>query len=310
MQIDLFYKKFSVGLNLSEPITEIHNFCVRNHNYLNSIYFSLPLGTQFYSRKALSLEYENNEKKLLDVLNFISQLGIKKELALNTYHLNQTDLENAAIFCADNGIIPDEIVCLREYADELSKAFPKSELKFSFNNTFTDNIKIEPPFETLVAGKGFLRDIRKRHEVIHRGFMLTLLLNNGCLLWCRTSCGGAHCHRLFESAIKKYGLNYVYALCSFFPSELKHIIETDEESNRYKYKISNRPLGLNYTQTVIESYMSLEDDYDLLHNDYHNLNLFCVAGALSKYLSDIDIFEVKKIKENIKEEVPKSLILN
>ena len=51
---DFFRKKFSVGLCLNESLSDIIVFLENNKEWLNSVYFSLPLGMRFYSRESLA----------------------------------------------------------------------------------------------------------------------------------------------------------------------------------------------------------------------------------------------------------------
>ena len=79
----MFEKKFSVGLNLSEPEKDIIDFMEKYHEVLNSVYFSLPLGRTFYSRTQLEQEYRD-EEKFLRIVQAIGQYGIRREVTLNT----------------------------------------------------------------------------------------------------------------------------------------------------------------------------------------------------------------------------------
>ena len=75
----MFEKKFSVGLNLSEPEEDIIDFMEKYHEVLNSVYFSLPLGRTFYSRTQLEQEYRD-EEKFLRIVQAIGQYGIRREV--------------------------------------------------------------------------------------------------------------------------------------------------------------------------------------------------------------------------------------
>lgn len=294
---DFFKKKFSVGLCLNEPLAAIDSFMKRNKDRLNSVYFSLPLGMRFFSRESLADEYDNNEEKLFTVLDMLASHGIRREMAINTWDLSDKELDSAIRYCREHNICPEEIVCLREYGEILSKAFPDAEIKYSVNNPEADGSGITKYFHTLVAGKGLLRDMNARHSFIEKGYQMTLLLNNGCLAICNTPCDTIRCHRYFDHAINKYGLDRVYAECSFFPSELRTLILCDKYSDRYKYKISNRPLGLQYTQQVLDAYLSMEDNYEDMQADYRKMALFCTAHPLAVKLRQVDTDQVRMLKE-------------
>lgn len=289
-------KRFSVGLCLNESAEDLQVFLERNRKWLNSVYFSLPLGDRFFSRESLVQEYSNSEDKLFTVLELLAQFGIRREMAINTWDLTQSEIDRAIRYCDSWKLQPEEIVCLRDYGDAFRAAFPNAEIKYSVNNPESDGKHITKAFHTLVAGKGLLRDMAARHHFLEQGYGITILLNNGCLSICNTACEVIHCHRYFEFMINKYGLDYTYALCSFFPSELQALLTCDPHSNRYKFKISNRPLGLNYTQQVLDSYLSLMDDYSSMQEDFRKMALFCTARPLAIRLQQVDLPRVREYK--------------
>lgn len=297
MKQNYFARKFSVGLCLNESFSDLVSFFEKNAQWLNSVYFSLPLGIRFYSRDALIQEYVGNEDKLFSILNVLHQLGIRRELAVNTYNLNSEELNLAISYCSENNLYPEEVVCLRDYGKVFSHAFPNAEIKYSVNNPDSNGSKITSDFHTLVGGKGLLRDLDARHRFIERGFNLTLLLNNGCLAICNTACRSIQCHHYFDSVINRYGLDRTYAVCSFFPSELKTLIAVDKYADKYKFKISNRPLGLEYTQQVLDAYLSLEDDYNAMQNDYHRMALFCTVRPLARNMQNVNLDNVRILKQ-------------
>ena len=189
-----FTKKFSVGLCLNEPIAEIITFFENNKEWLNSVYFSLPLGMRFYSRESLEEEYRGAEDKLLYILLVLSDLGIRREVAINTWNLTEEELKRAVAYCREHRFCPEEIVCLKEYGALFSKEFPNAEIKYSVNNPEPDGSGITSDFHTLVAGKGFLRNRQARHVFLDKGYNVPLLLNNGCLPTCCTECDSITCH--------------------------------------------------------------------------------------------------------------------
>lgn len=296
MKQNSFEKKFSVGLCLNEPMADLQSFFKKNQKWLNSVYFSLPLGERFLSRESLADEYANNEDKLFAVLELLASLGIRREMAINTWSLTQEEISQAVRYCGDKNFSPEEIVCLRDYAEFFRTAFPYAEIKYSVNNPEADGKHITKAFDTLVAGKGLLRDMAARHHFIDQGYGVTILLNNGCISICNTPCETIHCHHCFDYMINKYGLDYTYALCSFFPSELQALLECDPYAQHYKFKISNRPLGLAYTQQVLDSYSELKDDYEAMYNDYRKMALFCTVHPLAIRLQQVSLQNVAEYK--------------
>lgn len=278
---DLFHsKRFSVGLNMENSQEDILTFLEEYKDMLSSIYFSFPLGRKFYSRTELENEYDlpASEKKLMTILTAMKKCHIRSELTVNTYDLQLSDLDRIAEYAQRNGVCPDEIVCLSEYGPHLRELFPNCELKYSFNNTHMD---IPSVFDSVVVGKGFLRNKQARHRIVAQGKDLVVLLNNGCTFECHYPCGdGVFCASLLDNNLQKRDINYLYAAQSFFPFELKKMLDTDEFANTYRFKISNRPLGLNFTKKVLELYASLADVRQLILQDSIAYGYFCVMEQL------------------------------
>lgn len=103
------------------------------------------------------------------------------------------------------------------------------------------------------------------------------------------------CAALYQASLKQYDDNEIYARQSFFPFELRKIIENDECSKNYIYKISNRPLGLEYTKRVLDAYANLTeyDETEFLHNP-RNYSLF---GALTELGKHSEHYQFSKIME-------------
>lgn len=84
------------------------------------------------------------------------------------------DEENAIAYMNRNALCPDEIVCLDEYGETLKKAFPHSEMKYSFNNPG----RYSSIFNTVIVGKGYLRNQEARHRIIDAGKSLVNIDSN------------------------------------------------------------------------------------------------------------------------------------
>lgn len=296
---DKLHKRVSVGLNLNESVSDLVSFFDNYHHYLSSVYFSLPLGVKYYSRNELSQEYDNeeSERKLLYIISLLSQYDIRSEVALNNYGLSNEDIYIAVEYMHKHNIYPDEIVCLREYFSILREEFPKSEIKYSFNNYGT----LYEGFDTVVVGKGYLRDIQGRHNIIDSGKGLVILLNNGCSFDCRSKCGDSkYCSAILERNLKAHDINYLYALQSFFPSELTWLFENDSYASFYRFKISNRPLGLLYTTRCLESYCGLiADEETLISESTMNYALYCVMGSLISRMNQFSYDRIMEYKKQL-----------
>lgn len=273
-------KRFSVGLNLSESYSALAEFIRKYQACLSSIYFSIPLGKAFYSRSELENEFKtpDAEEKLFSVLALMRECGIRSELAINIYGLGETELDCVDDYVDRNGLQLDEIVCLAEYGQHFRAAYPRAEIKYSFNNPTLRQLE---SFDSIVVGKGYLRNKLIRHALLAEGKSLVLLLNNGCSFRCRFPCGDSgFCESLLKPTVDKYGVDYAYALQSFFPEELKRLLLTDEYAATYRLKISNRPLGLAYTCAALDAYLSLGDVGALIWEDVNNYALFCTMRQL------------------------------
>lgn len=285
-------KKFNLGLNLDADISELDKFFSQNRDLISSVYFSLPLGAAYYSRTKLREEYAENQDQLLNALNIIRANGIKLEVTFNT-ELNAAELEQGIEYILKNNIDPEEIVCMNSSVQVLKKAFPKAKLISSFCNGY-DNV--EDGFHAIVLGQQYLRDESKRREWVDKGYEVILLLNNGCSFECmHKKCNSRVCSALYENSRKQYDEEEIYAIQSFFPTELKVLLERDRASDNYIFKISNRPLGLEYTKKVLDAYSTLaqytETDFD------NNPKKYALFGALTELCRRIDKYHYPRIME-------------
>lgn len=281
-------------------LNDVEVFLRNNADLIDSIYFSVPLGPKFYSRTELknSIEGEESEKKLLYLLNILDELDIKKELAVNTYKLDVSDLYNICTYLKKHNIIPDEIVCLKAYGNFFKKKYPNAEIKYSFNNPIVSDLD---DFDTVVVGKEYLRNMKKRHELIKQGKNVVLLLNNGCSFNCHYQCGNLKfCNSLLKETLKKLTINEVYAMQSFFPEELRDILKYDIYADKYRFKISNRPLSVQYSQIVLASYVSDKFGKDYICESRINYGLFCTMLTLLKRIDNFDITKIVEYKNRLR----------
>lgn len=291
-------KRFSVGLNLSDEEDTIIAFLDKYCDYLTSVYFSLPLGLPYYSRKALIQEYESseNQEKLLRVCSYMKKLGIHREAAINKSNMTCSEIEQGIKYLKT--YLPDveEIVCLQEYARTLKEAFPHAELKYSFNNM---TIRFDHTFDTYVLGKRYLRDMERRHEVLGQGFEVVLLLNNGCSFNCFAHiCNPKDCQRVFRQNLERKSLDYLYAEQSFFPSELSRLQSGDPESYRYRFKLSTRPATTQMTSDMLDAYLGAIPEKEILRDYQH----FCYFGALNRFTrraQDLNLEQIYSYKQQM-----------
>ena len=290
------HKLFSVGLPMDAGETAFRSFLDEYAGILSSVYFSIPLGRRYYSREELENEYEGYgaENKLISFLTMLQAHDVRTELAINTPGLTQDDLMAVLHYTGDHDISPDEVVCLSDYGNFFKIVFPGAEIKYSFNNISMD---VPDAFDTVVVGKSFLRDQHARHKIIDQGKKLVLLLNNGCSFNCHYQCGDSKfCGAILEQVLQEHSLNYAYALQSFFPSELQRLLETDPYVDQYRFKISNRPLGIDFTRKVLRYYSTLQDVGELvtLSPDYYGY--FCVMQQLFIRRAELNYASIIRLK--------------
>lgn len=298
---EIYIKKFSVGLNLNEDLEKLELFFKEFGTYLSSVYFSVPLGNKYYSRDMLAKEY-SNESKFLQAVRLIEKYEIRTEVTVNTYGLKEEDLKKIHTYLISNNIIPDEIVCLVGYSRYFRKAFPMAEIKYSFNNSQllrNTEDEILQFFDTVVVGKEYLRSEEKRHNFIKKNKKVVLLINSGCSFECRNGCGTtAYCNAILNKNLKEKDLNYLYALQSFFPEELHNLMRQDSYKDMYRFKISNRPLGLDYTRNALEAYINWDSENTLeaIEEDSKVFSYFCTMGVLLKKSKCLDIHKIMLYK--------------
>lgn len=289
-------KAFSVGLNLDASIEELKSFFVDSADVLYSVYYSLPLGKVFYTRKGLDDEYRNNEEKLLKVIDIIRNAGIKTEIALNT-RLDKSQIETAIEYIKHNQIIPDEIACRNYSLPPLKSAFPNSEFISCYNNGTED---VNDAFDSIVLGQRFLRNPQSRQKWVDRGFRLILLLNNGCSFQCDPRyCNSAECQKMYINLRNRYTASQIYAIQSFFPEELRALCN-DPAFFTYRFKLSTRPLGLQYTSQLLKTYAkTVTISEQFFRSDYNNYLLFGALTPLAQHFNEMSFQEIMEYKKKL-----------
>ena len=290
-------KMFNIGLNLDASLDDLDLFYSTYNHLISDVYFSLPLGKTFYTRRGLIKESEGNEAKLIDALGIIKQHGIRTEVALNT-HLHQDEISKSIDYIYKNNIVPDEVVCINESFDVLKEAFPKAEFISSFNNGFS---KVDSRFDSVVLGQRFLRDENARHDFINSGFNVVLLLNNGCSFECNPRfCDSSHCTFAYRASLNTHTFDEIYAIQSFFPEELTSLLEHDPFAQTYRLKISNRPLGLTYSEKALRAYSTpVFTSADEMEKDPSNYGLFGALHSLYMKINDYNYQAIMIAKQNM-----------
>ncbi len=265
--------------------------------YIDYIYFSVP-GDVYQSRRNIFNGYSFDEatKKLSACLNLASTYGIKKELALNTYRLDDKCIEQAYNYCYRlfNGS-PDAVVSLVEYGNKIRDIFGNPVQIVSFNSSVrkpNDIEKIPDCFSEIVFGGPNIRDNEIWSYTKIKGFQPRLLLNNGCSF----NCGGCKkaniCKRVFETNLSEYGIDRLYAMQSIIPSEFNEYIEKND--TLCGYKISSRNCSFDYLIACLSGYIENKENISMYHNFYH---LWCRLAHFQPFYQDINFSKVKSVKD-------------
>lgn len=294
-------KKFEIGLSPFITPKEYDLLFSRFAENIDYIYYSVPLGLKFQTRKKLynGKTIEENIEYLMQVFEVISDYNIKTELCLNTRGLLDEDIYAAMLFTQDIlKINPDAIVSLSEYTDSIRRYFPHAYYIYSFNNgiiTSNDLVIVPDVYKEIVIVPNALRNKELWNNIIKSSVKVRLLLNNGCSPNCLTCRRPEFCEAFFNSNLVKNGIDYVYATQSLFPSEFKQYIEANPYID--SYKISNRTSDYNYIYNCLSGYITGTDFDGRTDSLYH----WCRLGYFSPYYQNngINLSRVYEIKKEL-----------
>lgn len=245
---ELFHRKFSVGLSLEMDAQNYYDLFSMYGSYIESIYFSPPLGERYHSRLKIAKQFECAEKiaRFYDIIQVIRESGVRLDAVLNTYYLNDDDIKNFLCFCKEYNI--DDITTLEEYAGKIDIPL-HGNLIYSYNNGLHDlerGVKSFSCFDIIVLGTVFLRH-PKDINMLSKTKKVRILLNNGCSPNCLTCrFGSKTCSNTLHHNLCKKSYDRVYAEQSFFPWELRKLFLLLENRDRITFKISNRTSGYQY----------------------------------------------------------------
>lgn len=296
----IYSNKFSFGISLNIELDDYKRIINDYKGYINNVYFSLPLGDEFHTRKGVIEEYsqQNSMEKLKDILNLFKENNIGLEAVLNQYGIQKYKIIEALEYVKN---IPIDSMCvLDEYAETVRKYYPSIYLVSSFNN-----IKLHTKkkiYDQVVVGRRFLRDINTIKEIKENGVDVKFLLNNGCSFNCGTCrMGNLQCKECFERNLIKFSAEELYALQSFFPFEIDILQSRLGNYECIKeFKISNRPCTYEYLNDCLNSYIygkGKEEQY--IQKSKMNYRLWGRLGHFNQYLEKMNINMIKKIKKEI-----------
>lgn len=290
--------KLSIGLSLSLSLEEYKVLFEKYKYYIHDIYFSPPLGDKYHSRGRISKQFmdKKNIEKFYQILELAKENDIKLDCVLNRPMISFEMVAKALEYLKNFPV--DQITCLSRHVDMVNQAFPEIPLIYSFNNDFSiqDLDKVSKKFSTIVVGKSLLRSREQLRMIYESGFHIKLLVNNGCSFNCKGCQSGKNeCYRTFMCNLEKYGIQYLYALQSFYPFELDMLL-TGIDFPIESIKISNRTDGYDYLERCIESYVELKEPSDYTKEDPVNFRLWARTGNFNGYLEQLDQDEIIKIK--------------
>ena len=305
------YKKLSFGLSLNITLEEYQKIIDNYGNYIKTVYFSLPLGKEFHTRHTVVNEYSDKdaEKKLYAILDLFHQNGIELEVVINQYNISHEKILEAISYLKNN-IQVDSICTLDDYIDTIKTNYPNCYFISSFNNLKTSIVDIKNTshkYNQIVVGKNFMRNRELLKSLKEEGFSCKLLLNNGCSFNCG-SCrnGNIACKKVFENNCKKMSPQILYAIQSFFPSELYQLLQITDVVD--EFKISSRPCTYQYIDQCLHSYITgKEEKYIKQSNE--NYYLWGRLGHFIPYYSEFDYQEIKAIKDYLWQKECSSIIM-
>lgn len=299
-----FTKRFNIGLTLQTDYQQFAAFLQDYHPYIHSVFFSVPVSPYFHSRRKIMQEFSLPGKKQLfvEMLKLLKSYGIELELLFNTLYLNRDLIGQAADWLRDNEIDVDSVCFIHNYYDAVCEFFPGKKYILSFNNGYQRKEQLDRALEAyqvhaVVLGGIFIRNNRMFAYLQEKGVQTYLLLNNACSFNCDT-CNNVQsvCERPFQENLKKYPVEYLFALQSIFPHELRD--GTIDPSNIACFKISNRSSDLTFLKNAMDSFLTGRVD-DYVKADKNNYAIWGRAGFFWKYFKTMELETIRRHKEEI-----------
>lgn len=301
-----YLKKFSFGISLGISIDEYKKIIYKYGKYIKSVYFSLPYGDEFHTRKAVIKEYnkKNARQRLIRILELFKDNGIELEVVINQYNLDNEKILNA-LKEFSKVIKFNTICCLDEYVSAVKEHYT-NKIIYSFNNKNLqekDIYGISQSYNMVVVSREFMRNLEMLKKIKDCGMKTKLLLNNGCSFNC-LSCrlGNEKCKEVFYNELLKNTAQELYAKQSFFPWELKKLFEEQKKININvidELKISNRPCTFEYLNDCLESYIYNKNEKKYINKTYKNYHLWGRQSNLTPFFREFNLEQINKIKLRI-----------
>lgn len=294
--------QFNVGLTLHTTVAEFDRLLSDYGSMIASVYFSLPLGPHFQTRKNIERQFHSKKTIALfwELLECIQAHGVKLETLFNSYRLTNEDVRRAAEVLDAHGVKVDCVGLLDEYYGVVSECFPAQEKIFSYNNGIRtprefDAANAKNAYDYFVIGSAAIRDNNMFHHVHGAGKKTIMLLNNACSFncgWCKADA----CEQTFLENCKEHSVEYLYALQSVFPCEL--LDGVIDASAIDLFKISNRTSDIHFLRNCLESYVGGEVRR-FLREDKNNFAMWGRMGLFWKHFKRMDLERVIACKQEI-----------
>lgn len=307
MDTSFFKKRFSIGLVLNDSLDDYTNFLTQYADFIDTIYFSLPLGDRFHGRPQVAQQFKNPVivSKFWEILRLISDFGIKLEPVFNTNHLNADDLYQAAELLGKQNIEIDKLAITDDLYEAAVIYFPQKGLIYSISNYGTIIKKLESnphKYNEIVIGRNCIRDVGAYEIVRKRNEDVLLVLNDGCSFMCEGLCSehgsnaSSYCEQNFKKAVEKSNVEYVYALQSIMPFEIhEQLLPLD--SIRY-FKLSTRNSELAYIRKCLDSYIYNIQEVDRT-GDGSEYFLWARLTWFSPYYQSMDAERIISLKRKL-----------
>lgn len=299
----IYNKNISLGISLNLSFEDYKEIFKKYHMYIKEIYSSTTLNIdKLHSRKNIVNEVKdkNNETKLIRIIKLAKEYDINFELAINSrFDLDEWIIKEVYEWCNNNNIVVDKIVTLNNLVETCYKYFGNIDYCYSYNNNITSENSIEQInklFSEVVIGNRCLRNINIMKLIKNKNMKIKLLLDNGCshnCFWCSTL-NASSCYYVFDENIKKYNKEFLIAIQTVFPYEVKEyysklcLIDS--------YKISTRSTDKFYLIGTLEHYVN--------NTEIKNKSQIPFTGklrALNNFVdkNEIDLYKIHKIKDKI-----------
>lgn len=291
-------KKFLIGLPLSADVYEWDLFLNEYFEFIQSVYFSVPLGEKFHSRRHIAEQFKDEEtvERFWELLKVTKRANVELELVLNTPLLSEEDIANAVKLLDEHDISVHSVTCLDKYYVQICKVFQDVKINYSYNNFLNDISDIsrsEHKYDGCIVGRQNVRNVPIFNGLRKAGVDVILLLNNGCSHMCGWCHSHEHCRKAFDFALNSTSAQQLYAEQSVMPFEINDGY-IDTSAVRY-FKINNRNSDLSYLIRCLKSYIFNYNNVDCLA-DY---SLWGKLAWFEEYYKSFDLREIIEMKKQL-----------